>query len=127
MFVGLNPSTADEIQDDPTARKCMRFAESWGYGGIILANLFAYRATHPKKLKVVSDPVGPDNDHWLIKLAKKAEIIVAAWGAYGGFMGRDSVVLDLLGEVYCLGLTKERRPRHPLYLRSDCRPVPFMG
>jgi hypothetical protein len=127
MFVGLNPSTADEIQDDPTARKCMRFAESWGYGGIIVANLFACRATDPRKLKVVNDPVGPDNDEWLIKLAKKAEIVIAAWGAYGGFMGRDSVVMDLLGEIHCLGLTKDGRPRHPLYLMAGCQPSPYEG
>jgi hypothetical protein len=127
MFVGLNPSAADEIQDDPTARKCMRFAESYGYGGIILANLFAYWATDPRKLKVARNPVGPDNDHWLTRLADEARIIIAAWGACGSFMGRDCVVMDLLGEVHCLGFTKEGRPRHPLYLKSDCRPGPFMG
>jgi hypothetical protein len=127
MFVGLNPSTADEIRDDPTARKCIRFAESWDYGGIILANLFAYRATDPRELKVVSDPVGPDNDHWLTRLAGEATIVIAAWGVYGGFIRRDSVVMDLLGDVRCLGLTKDGKPRHPLYLKSDCRPVPFLG
>ena len=95
MFVGLNPSTADEIKDDPTSRKCMRFAQSWGYGGIILANLFAYRATDPRELKGVSDPVGPENDHWLNRLADEAGIVIAAWGIHGGFMRRDSVVMDL--------------------------------
>ena len=127
MFVGLNPSTADKIKDDPTARKCMRFAESWGYGGIILANLFAYRATDRRKLKVASDPVGPDNDPWLTRLADEAGIIIAAWGVHGGFMGRDQVVMDLLGEVHSLGLTKEGKPRHPLYLKSDGRPRLFSG
>lgn len=123
MFLGLNPSTADEFQDDPTVRRCMRFAESWGYGGIILGNLFAYQATDPRQLKSAIDPVVPDNECWLTGLAEKATMVIAAWGASGGLMGRDKVVTSLLEEIHCLGLTTDGRPRHPLYLRSDTKPV----
>jgi hypothetical protein len=78
--------------DDPTARKCMRFAESWAYGRIILANLLAYRSTDPRELKVAKDPIGPDNDHWLARLAMKAEIIMAAWVSTADSSEGDSVV-----------------------------------
>ena len=62
LFIGLNPSTADEKSDDPTIRRCLGFARSWGYGGLIVANLFAYRATAPSALREARDPIGPLND-----------------------------------------------------------------
>jgi hypothetical protein len=95
--------------------------------GSILANLFAYQATDPRKLKAASDPVGPENDHWLNRLADEAGVIIAAWGIHGGFMGQDSVAMDWLGDLRCLGLTKCGKPRHPMYLSSDRRPAPFVG
>ncbi|MHC1745181.1 MAG: DUF1643 domain-containing protein [Syntrophobacteraceae bacterium] len=123
MFVGLNPSTADELTDDPTVRGCMRFAESWGFGGIILAILFAYRRTDPRSFKSAADPVGPENDFWTGRLASEAHIVIAAWGVRGGVRERDKAATRLLGESHCLGLTKHGRPRHPQSLRSDCKPV----
>ena len=68
MFIGLNPSTADEIQDDPTIRRCIRYAKDWNYGGYIMGNIFAYRSTDPKKLLHIDDPIGRKNDYWLKKL-----------------------------------------------------------
>ena len=73
LFIGLNPSTADEKKDDPTIRRCINYAQSWGFGGLQVANLFAYRATKPTKLRYVENPVGDDNDQQLIKLSKMAE------------------------------------------------------
>lgn len=78
MIIGLNPSTADEKEDDPTIARCIGFARSWGYGGLCMANLFAFRATEPADIFAASDPIGPGNDEWLIKLADGAGVVVAA-------------------------------------------------
>ena len=125
MFIGLNPSTADERMDDPTVRRCVRFAKDWGFGSLILANLFALRSTDPRGLFDADDPIGRWNDRWLNRLSDRASLLVAAWGVRGGFRGRDKVVADRLPEMHCLGTTKDGYPRHPLYLRADARPVPF--
>lgn len=117
-FVGLNPSTADETADDPTIRRCIGFAKRWGYGGLVMLNLFAFRATDPRVMRSATDPVGPDNDWHLTHV--KAETIVAAWGAGGLYRGRDHEVWHLLGgRLSALGFTKDGHPRHPLYVRGD--------
>jgi hypothetical protein len=121
LFVMLNPSTADADVDDPTIRRCIAFARSWGCGGITVGNLYAYRATDPAELATVEDPVGPDNDYWLAELAADADFIVAAWGATSHPLPeRCSRVRDpfLNGAVHCLGRTKHGHPRHPLYVPS---------
>lgn len=119
LFIGLNPSTADEASDDPTVRRCIGFAKRWGFGQLVLANLFAFRSTDPAALARVSDPIGPENDHWLRRLRASAEAAVVAWGANGSMLNRDASVLEMLGEVHCLGQTRSGAPRHPLYLASD--------
>lgn len=91
MFVGLNPSTADELLDDPTIRRCVAFARSWGYGALCMTNLFAFRATDPDVMKSADDPVGPENDQHLQDLANGASVVIAAWGVHGTFGGRHSV------------------------------------
>jgi hypothetical protein len=126
LFVGLNPSTADESVDDNTIRRCIGFAKTWGYGGLLMGNLFAFRATKPRDLRTAADPVGPDNDVWLTTLSLRAGLIVAAWGADPIVSSRVCDALDALGdEVQCLGTTKDGQPRHPLYLRKDTKPEPF--
>ncbi len=125
MFVGLNPSTADETEDDPTIRRCKRFAADWGYGGLVMTNLFAIRATNPKVMLAHSNPVGPENNGWIRGLGEKAGIIVAAWGAHGGHMGRDRELLRRIDRVHHLGLTRAGNPKHPLYLRADTKPALF--
>ena len=116
LFIGLNPSTADAEQDDPTVRRCIGFARQWGYGGMVLVNLFAWRATDPRELKRVIDPIGPENDRWIAAEAARAGRIVAIWGNGGRLGDRDRAVLRRLGAVYCMGRTKKGCPRHPLYL-----------
>ncbi len=123
MFVGLNPSTADETQDDPTIRRCIGYAKSWGYAGLCMTNIFAYRATQPEDMKAVADPVGPENDQYLQRIAAGAGVIVAAWGVHGTHQGRDSAVRRLLPALHCLKLTKDGHPGHPLYLPKTLRPV----
>lgn len=124
-FIGLNPSTADETVNDPTIRRCIGFARRWGYGRMIMLNLFGFRATDPRDMKKAPDPVGPDNDVWIRRLAEGIETI-AVWGAHGHWLERDHQVLDLVGPVKCLGTTKEGFPKHPLYLRGDVVPEPYM-
>ena len=123
MFIGLNPSTADEIEDDPTIRRCIGYAKDWGYSGLCMTNLFAFRATLPTVMKSQADPIGPDNDRYLLDMAKYAGVIVAAWGVNGNHLGRDKRVFEMINNLHHLGFTKEGYPRHPLYLKKDLRPV----
>jgi len=126
MFVGLNPSTADEIENDPTIIRCINFAKSWGYGGLCMANLFAYRATEPDDMMAQPEPVGTGNDDWLIKLANDAGVIIAAWGNGGGHLNRSKQVVELLPNLHCLKMNKSGEPAHPLYLKSDLQPMPMV-
>ena len=125
MFIGLNPSTADETRDDPTVRRCINFAKDWGFGALCMTNLFAFRATDPTVMKVQSDPNGPDNNATLKKLATDAGVVVAAWGTHGTHRGRDKEVLGMLPGLKCLALTKDGLPKHPLYLLKALRPMPL--
>ena len=127
LFIGLNPSTADETQDDPTIRRCINFAKSWGYGGYYMANLFAIRATDPKVMLRHPEPVGQDNTLWIRQLSLGAGIVIAAWGTQGGHRGRDRDVMGMLGTVHCLDITKHGFPKHPLYVRGDTRPKRYTG
>ena len=104
-FIGLNPSTADEIKNDSTVTRCENFAFEWKYGGVFMLNIFAFRATDPRRMKAAPDPVGPDNDAYILRVADKAGLIVAAWGNHGAYMYRDLAVRELLfhKDVYCLG------------------------
>lgn len=125
LFIGLNPSTADETLDDPTIRRCVRFSKDWGYGSCVMANIFAFRATKPVDMKSQIDPVGIDNNVWLQDLARNAGKIICAWGTHGNYLERDDEVFYLLHSLHlqCLGTTKAGHPKHPLYLRSDTQPV----
>ena len=129
MFILLNPSTADETEDDPTLRRGMGYARDWGCGGVTFCNLFAVRTPDPKIMKRAQDPVGSKNDHWIVRQAKTAWKIILAWGAHGGYRGRDSEVVHLLRhyDLYCLGLTKQGHPKHILYLSRTLRPVHYKG
>lgn len=129
-FIMLNPSTADATNDDPTIRRCIGFARSWGCNGLYVGNLYALRSTEPKGLWVHPDPVGPDNDEHLTDLADRALFfgwpLVAAWGA-NAKPERVAQVLALPGmeNLQALGITKSGAPRHPLYLRSDATLSPW--
>lgn len=123
-FVMLNPSTADAAVDDPTIRRCMGFARREQAGGIIVCNLYAFRATEPSILWRASDPYGPENDRALVDLASWAHSadmpIVCGWGAHGGNSNRPVVLMQQTGvRLVCLGRTKGGQPRHPLYVRGD--------
>jgi hypothetical protein len=123
-FIGLNPSTADETNDDPTIRRCIGYAKAWGCDGLLMLNLFAFRATDPKMMQAADDPVGPENDAAL-RQASGAEIVIAAWGVGGTFKGRDKVVRELVPALQYLRLTKDGHPAHPLYLPKNLTPQPW--
>ncbi len=119
-FVMLNPSTADAWVDDPTIRRCLGFAQQWGFGSLVVTNLFAYRATRPADLWAAVDPVGTDNDRYLVQMAQQVQRIVVAWGNLGQWGDRAHHVNALLNPnggrvLYTLGLTQRQQPRHPLY------------
>lgn len=122
MFIGLNPSTADARLDDPTIRRCIGFARSWGYGGLIMTNLFAWRATDPRDMMDAEDPVGPDNDITLRTAYRNATITIAAWGVHGTYGGRCNTVRSMLPRLHYLRMTKSGHPSHPLYLPACLQP-----
>ena len=129
VFICLNPSVADADRDDPTLVRCMGFARNWGYGGVVTANLFAWRATDPRALKRATDPVGPYNDRWLRRLTRDAPRVVAAWGNGGDYLDRANTVRRRIGGLYCLRLTANDQPAHPLYLPAHLTafPLPTSG
>ena len=120
----LNPSRADETRDDPTIRQCLARARQAGLAGLVVWNLFAFRATLPADLKRALDPVGPDNDAAIAMALALSSRTILAWGNHGGHRDRDDAVLARCGaspDLAVLGLTATGRPRHPLYLPKTAR------
>jgi hypothetical protein len=97
-FIMLNPSTADADIDDPTIRRCIGFAKAWGFGGLAVVNLFAFRATSPKDMQSAAEPVGPANDAAIADGVGLSTIAVAAWGVHGTYRGRDLEVRRMVEE-----------------------------
>lgn len=130
QFIGLNPSTADEKLDDPTIRRCIQFAKDWGYGAFCMTNIFAWRDTLPEKMKQAADPIGSDNDRWLLEISKGAGLVVAAWGNHGTHLYRGAKVKMMLRDnginLMCFRMTKAKQPEHPLYMKGDTKPIPFI-
>ena len=119
MFIGLNPSTATESVEDPTVRRCIRFAKDWGYAGMFMMNAFAFRATDPKKMQASVDPNGPRNNDAILEASQQSRLIIAAWGVHCP-VPREREICAIVGRpIHCLGWTKGGRPRHPLYVRAD--------
>jgi hypothetical protein len=129
-FIMLNPSTATADVDDPTIRRCINFARAWDFDDLVVTNLFALRATDPRELTKVfsADAIGPENDDWLPKVARQANMVVCAWGNHGQLHARGDFVADWLPRLgvnlYALKLSKcGRFPSHPLYLPSSSEPI----
>ena len=133
--IGLNPSTADAQHNDPTVRRCIGFAERWGFDGLMMLNLFAFRATDPIQMRKACDAIGPRNINTLSEQCQTALAlgsgILCAWGSHGSYLGMGERVRNgfELGGVpaACFGLTKNGQPLHPLYIRSEALVVPFTG
>lgn len=138
VWIMLNPSTADHEIDDPTILACMDFARRNGCGGILVVNLFAFRSPHPKVMLAAEDPIGPENDTYILGAVRGAVpvggMVIAAWGTNGAYLDRDLQVVDLLErsglQVMCFGKTKDGHPKHPLArghhrIDRDTKPFPL--
>ena len=123
MFLGLNPSTADEINNDPTVTRCINYSKSWGYGGMYMMNIFAFRTTYPIELKKSNDPVGKNNDYWIEKIQNDVDKCIGAWGNDGEFKNRFKTIYRIIPDLYCLKVNNSGQPAHPLYLRSNLKPI----
>lgn len=130
-FVMLNPSTADAEKDDPTIRRCMGYARSFGAARLEVVNLFAYRSTDPGVLYAMSrdTAVGPENDEHILDVVRRSKLVICAWGNHGSQFGRAAEVLHLVSSVQTpMALkvnAKSGQPAHPLYLKGDARPCAY--
>ena len=124
-FLMLNPSTADEFKLDPSCTRARNYAERWGYGALIVTNIFGWRSTDPKGLRHCKDPVGRGNDAAIVQAAKEAKLVVCAWGNHGEHLERGKSVLNLLSGVrlHALRVNGAGHPAHPLYLPSSLMPT----
>ena len=122
LFIMLNPSTADSNEDDPTIKRCVNYAKAWGYGGIMVGNLFAYRSTDPKKLQLVKNPEGKDNKTILLGMINTTKLVICAWGNH---YGPPPLYLQKITKLYYLKVNKDGTPAHPLYLRKSLFPQKY--
>lgn len=126
-FCMLNPSTADETQNDPTIERCVRRAKMMNCGGLMVVNAFAYRSTDPNELYDITDPIGPENDDYIRKAAEVSGVVICGWGKHGSLHLRNHDVVDLIRETKALPLAlrinKDGSPGHPLYIKYDQKPV----
>jgi hypothetical protein len=131
LFVMLNPSTATEVQNDPTVERCERRARALDFGAFRVTNIFAWRDTDPRAMRAAADPVGPDNDAAILDGVTWADQVIAAWGTHGAHLGRGPDVAALLRAgsrpVFHLGLSKAGHPKHPLYIAYSRQPEPWIG
>src|SRR5882762_8944257 len=127
-FLMLNPSTADEFKLDPSCTRARVYAERWGFGALVVTNLFGWRATDPAGMKAVRDPVGRGNDAAILLAARECALVVCAWGNHGAHLERADFVLDFLKrkkvELHYLRINASTgHPAHPLYLPGALKPI----
>lgn len=129
LFIMLNPSTADHVENDPTVERCQRRAMAAGFTRLEVCNIFALRSTDPKGLYSHPDPIGKHNDAEILKAARGAELVVCGWGEHGKLRERGTQVLNLLRAAgitpHALKINKGGNPCHPLYLPYSLSPVPM--
>lgn len=126
QFCMLNPSTATEIQNDPTVERCERRARALGFGAFRVTNIFAWRDTDPRNMRAAAAPIGPMNDKTLIDATAWADQTICAWGTHGEHRGRGAQVEAMLRAtntpLFHLGLSKAGHPKHPLYIAYTQQP-----
>ena len=127
-FCMLNPSTANELDNDPTVERCQRRVHGLGYGGLRVGNIFAFRSTDPGALYAVVDPVGTDNDAGIMEMVQGSGLVICGWGCHGNHRGRGLQVLRMLlnagVEPHCLVQNSDGQPGHPLYIGYGVKPRP---
>ena len=124
MFIGLNPSTADENKEDPTLKRVIQFSKDWGFGGVFMCNLFSFITPYPEELQI--DTGISENKRWLKYYSKKTTEIVCAWGAHKAAPNRAKMVYRFMRKATALQLNNDGSPRHPLYVKSDVKRVSFI-
>lgn len=128
-FVMLNPSTATEIQNDPTVERCERRARTLGFGAFRVTNIFAWRDTDPRAMRTAADPVGPENDRAILAVLGWADQVICAWGTHGAHLNRGAAVEAMMRatgkQLFTLGLTQAGHPKHPLYIGYQQQPTPW--
>ena len=94
-----------------------------------MTNLFGLVSTDPDRLYTAANPVGPENDFYILQAARETQQVIAAWGVIGGHQNRGSAVLKMISgfDLLCLKKTKEGYPIHPLYVASDTEPTKYLG
>jgi hypothetical protein len=118
-FIGMNPSRANESHDDPTVRRCINFARREGAGRFVMLNVYGYRSTNADIISKIAHPNGSENDFWIKKYVKEADVIVAAWGRNVTRRGEEVLsMIKNLNSIHCLGINSDGSPKHPLYLKS---------
>ncbi|WP_432448179.1 DUF1643 domain-containing protein [Aliiroseovarius marinus] len=126
LFIMLNPSTATEVQNDPTVERCERRARTLGFGAFRVTNIFAWRDTDPRKMRAAEEPIGPGNDAAILESCPWADQIICGWGAHGAHLDRGNQVEALLRgtglPTHHLGQTKDGHPKHPLYIAYAQQP-----
>ena len=129
VFCLLNPSRADAAKDDRTIKRCVGFAQNWGYSRIVVVNLYAYRTPYPAELPECSVSVGEDNDKYILKHAKEAALFVVGWGTKSPTPIRQNAVLDMLRSsgiiVQALGVNADGTPKHPSRLNDEIVPCAY--
>ena len=115
LFIMLNPSTADEFVEDPTIRRVVNYAKDWGYGGVYVGNLYAFRSTDPKGLKCIADPIGPENINHIQTLISLVDKVIYAWG---NEQKEPNWLKKIVETPYCIEISKKGIPKHPLYLKK---------
>jgi hypothetical protein len=128
-FLMLNPSTADELSLDPSCTRARNYAEDWGFGAVLITNIFAWRATDPEEMKRARNPVGRANDRAILRAAREAALVVCAWGNHGAHLGRAARVQRMLRQsgvrLHVLRMNRAGHPAHPLYLPRTLAPALF--
>ena len=126
-WICANPSFAAETELDSTLTRIRAFSLAWGYNGFIMANVFALVSTDPKGLFAVEDPVGPENDRFILEAIQQTKVVIAAWGVIGRYQNRCEAVWNMIAEFrpLCLRETKEGFPGHPLYVPTETQPVRY--
>lgn len=128
LCIGLNPSTANGIDDDPTIRNLCTLLDTYGFGGFYMANLFAVISSDPDYLRSCPDPI-KDNDKWLTYLEGVTNETIFCWGSFKQAEYRAKKIIQKFPDALCFGKTSAGKPMHPLaatvWQKSKCKLQPF--